>query len=276
MDWIHQRKRNYSSRTQPHHRRSQAYHSLSSVPPSEMSIHTRQTTALQKEILELKDKIMKIEYHNQQLLKKVKEQRKELDILESDEVVMNQSGMLLYEGVREKVEKLEKENEKLKKENEKLKKQNATWLEYKNVAEQDIDNMRNIFGKDLAWNECLKEAKEMKEELKELKQLKEDFSMSYKYIADVLGYEQEYNDYTSQHFNKQPIQDSFTDWGGTLKDECNSLKLEIETLERENRITFGAWQYEVGTLKKLEAWKYEVIQTAKVMDWDLPEEDEDA
>jgi len=29
-------------------------------------------------------------------------------------------------------------------------------------------------------------------------------------------------------------------------------------------------------IKKLEAWKYEVIQTAKTMDWDLTEEDEDA
>lgn len=55
----------------------------------------------------------------------------------------------------------------------------------------------------------------------------------------------------------------------------NELYEKYKKLERENRITFGAWQYEVGTLKKLEAWKYEVIQTAKAMDWDLPEEDED-
>ena len=174
-----------------------------------------------------------------------------------------------------------------------LKRQNATWLEYKNVAEADIDNMRNILGKELAWNECLKEAKRLKEENEKLKKDTE-FTIAYKYIANVLGYEQEFNDYMAQHFNKQPIQDSFTEWGGTLKDECNSLKKENEKLKKRG----DGWMKACSThsensennykelqvenkklkdeIKTLEAWKYEVIQTAEVMDWDLPEEQEDA
>jgi len=62
----------------------------------------------------------------------------------------------------------------------------------------------------------------------------------------------------------------------------DELKEQIKTLERENRIKLGAWKCEVEKLKKLEAWrdevlqwKYELFQTAKVMDWDLPEEVED-
>ena len=80
-----------------------------------------------------------------------------------------------------------KEIKELKKENEKLKKQNASWLEYKNVAEQDIDNMRNILGKELAWHECLKEAQRLKEENEELKSDAENSKAFWECFMDCKG-----------------------------------------------------------------------------------------
>ena len=117
---------------------------------------------------------------------------------------------------------------KMKEEKEKLKKQNASWREYKNVAEQDIDNMRDnmgdILGKELAWNECLKEVKKMKEENEKLRvnsDLYDEIQMTQQKREDAWKH-----DYEVAEMRKKKIEE--------VMKENKKLKEEIFSLETEN------------------------------------------
>tara|TARA_A100001201_G_C4057215_1_gene191551 strand:- start:21 stop:896 length:876 start_codon:yes stop_codon:yes gene_type:complete len=87
------------------------------------------------------------------------------------------------------------------------------------------------------------------------------------------------------------------EWNGEIKDIMTSITSLKKTNKQKTRIIrnlredMGLWkasydddirearQEGIDELKeenkKLEAWKYEVIQTAKAMDWDLPEEEDE-
>ena len=146
---------------------------------------------------------------------------------------------------------------------ERLKKENISLNKY--VAEAKI---HLVFQEDM--DKLKEEIVELKEELKVTREVEINGLSGYKKQIEKLKRANELN--SELHNTSETVI-------GELEEENEKLKEKNDGYEALLRCECGVSIERVVEIKeenkKLEAWKYEVIQTAKAMDWDLPEEDSD-
>ena len=143
-------------------------------------------------------------------------------------------------------------------------------LHFKELCEQhkerakDLQEIQEHLKKEYKYLNTIKELQEENEKLKCEDDTLEDTLASlnfYKEANKELKEQlKEYEDELDEDYQEM------TQNRDKLQEENEKLKEQIKTLERENRITLGAWKYEVEKLKKLEEKIKDIKEFLEVCD----------